>query len=134
MSASLAVQTAIRTRLVATSAVTALVPADSIVDSHAERPDPCIVLGEDQEVDEGRIARDVVTVYSTLHLWKEEPSLEGVKAIAGAIRTAINAGRLAVTGWHFGGAHVSSTRYLRDPDGVTSHGVLTIETIVSEVP
>lgn len=46
---SLALQKAVRERLVASAAVTALLPADSIFDRHA-RPErfPCIVLGEGQ--------------------------------------------------------------------------------------
>ena len=134
MSASHAVQTAIRARLVATSAVTALVSAASILDRNSRpAPDPSIIIGEDQEVDEERIARDVVRVYSTLHVWKREPGLAGVKGIAGAIRTAIGSGRLAMTGWHCGDCYVSNTRFLRDPDGETAHAVVTIETLVREI-
>ena len=135
MSASLALQKALRARLIATSAVTDLVPAASILDRNARpNPDPSIILGEDQEVDENRIARDVVRVYATLHVWKKEPSLVGVKSIAGAIRTAINALNFEeVDGYHFGDCYVSGTRFLRDPDGETSHGVVTVEALVSEV-
>jgi hypothetical protein len=133
MSAALAVQIAIRARLVDTPAVVALVSPPSIVDSHAERPDPCIVLGEDQEIDEGRLDRSVARVFSTLHVWKREDGLEGAKAIAGAIRTAVSSSRLVVEGWHCGDAFVSSARFLRDPDGVTSHGVVTVETLVARV-
>lgn len=133
MSADHAVQTAIRARLVATPAVLALVPATSILDRNARpAPDPSIILGEGQAVDEGRIARNVQHVYATLHIWKKEPGLAGVKQIAGAIRTAIHAGRLDVAGYQCGDSFVSDMRYLRDPDGETAHGVVTIECLVSE--
>jgi len=131
MSAALAVQKAIRARLVATPAVTELVPAASILDRNSRpAPDPSIVLGEDQIVDEGRIARDVVLVYSTLHVWKREPGLIGVKAISGAIRSAMRDRLASVPGYHFGDSYVSSERFLRDPDGETAHGVVTIESLV----
>ena len=135
MSAAIAVQKAIRARLIGASAVTALVPATSILDRHARpAPDPSIILGEDQTVQGEGLARDMVRVFSTLHLWKREPSLEGVKAIAGTIRTAIHAGRLDLeTGFQCGDCFVSSSRFMRDPDGETSHGVVTVETMVSEV-
>jgi hypothetical protein len=135
MSASLAAQKAIRARLVATTAVTALVPATNIIDRNARpNPDPSIVIGEDQELDDDRIARDVVRIYSTVHVWKRENSLVGVKAIAGAIRNAIAAAPMPVTdGWHFADCHVSTTRFLRDPDGETAHGVVTIESLMREV-
>lgn len=134
MSADHAVQTAIRARLVATGAVTALVPASSILDRNARpAPDPSIVIGEGQSVDEGRIDRAVQRVFATLHVWKKEAGLAGVKAIAGAIRAAIGAARLDVAGHHCGDAYVSSARFLRDPDGETAHGIVTVECLVSEV-
>ncbi len=134
MSAALAVQKAIRARLVATASVLEVVPAANILDRNSRpAPDPSIVLGEDQVVDEGRIARNVVRVYSTLHIWKREPGLVGVKAIAGAIRTAVRGlHNFAETPYQFGDCLVSSERFLRDPDGETAHGVVTIETLVSE--
>jgi hypothetical protein len=56
-----------------------------------------------------------------------------VKAIGGAIRDAIHAGRLAsVDGWHFGDCRVESARYIRDPDGETAHGIVTLETVVAD--
>ncbi len=131
MSPELATQTAIRLRLVATPAVVALVPAASILDRHARpAPDPSVILGEDIAVDDGRLSRAVLRVFSTLHIWRREPGLAGTKAIAGAIRDAVHAGRLPDhEGWQFGDCYVSSTRFLRDPDGETAHGIVTIETI-----
>lgn len=133
MSTELVVQKAIRSRLVNTSAVTDLVPAANILDRHARpAPDPSIILGEDQLVDRGDVARASTTVFSTLHIWKKEVSLTGAKAIGGAIRTAIHSARLDLDpGFVCGGCHVESARYMRDPDGETSHGILTIETLVT---
>lgn len=136
MSAELALQRAIRARLISNSVVVALVPAASILDRHERpAPDPSIILGESQGVDEGTsIDRSYTRVYHTLHVWKREPSLEQVKVICGAIRRVIHAGRLALeTGFHAADCRVSGMRYLRDPDGVTSHGVVTIEALVVEV-
>tara|TARA_R110002020_G_scaffold5179_4_gene21921 strand:- start:7957 stop:8370 length:414 start_codon:yes stop_codon:yes gene_type:complete len=135
MSADLAFQKAIRARLVEAAGVIALVPAGSILDRNARpAPDPSIIIGEDQTVDEERISRNVLRIYSTLHVWKKEPSLVGVKAIAGAIRVAIHESRLSLdSGFECGDCLVSSVRYMRDPDGETSHGVVTVEALISEV-
>lgn len=135
MSAALAVQKAIRARLVDTPAVVGLVPAASVLDRNSRpAPDPSIILGEDQAVDEGDIARCNVRVYSTLHIWKKETGLVGVKAIAGAIRTALRTfPRGVADGFHFADCRVSDERFLRDPDGETAHGVVTVETLVHEV-
>lgn len=135
MSAALAVQIAVRSRLVATSAVTALVPADSIVDINSRpAPDPAIIMGEGQEIEGDRIDRTDSRVYLDLHVWKKEPGLEGVKAIAGAIRAALQSYNLVgLNGYHCGDCRVSSARFLRDPDGETAHGVVTIQALVVEV-
>jgi hypothetical protein len=131
---ALALQKAIRARLVA-SAVTALVPANSIIDRN-ERPEtfPCIVIGEDQTIDDpAPLARDRVTVFATLHLWHREAGLVGVKQIAGAIRTALAEDALTLDDWHVVDMMIQSTRYLRDPDGQTAHGVLTVEATLQEL-
>jgi hypothetical protein len=133
---ALAVQKAIRARLTGASAVVALVSASSILDRNERpAPSPSIILGEDQVIDTGTmIDRSVVRVHSTIHIWKEEQGLTGVKAIAGAVWKAIKTGRLALdSGLVCGDCRVNDTRFIRDPDGVTSHGIVTVETLVREV-
>lgn len=137
MSVDLAVQKAIRARLLATSAVTDLVPAVSILDrNRAPAPSPSIILGEVQIMDEGdSIKRTRSRVYHTIHVWKVEPSREGVKLINAAIKAAIHAGRLDLgPGLHCADWRVASMRALSDPDGETSHGIVTVNLLVQEVP
>ena len=133
---ALAVQKAIRARLTGVAAVTALVSAASILDRNERpAPDPSIILGEDQVVDHGTsIARDTARVHSTIHIWKTEPSLVGVKTIAGAIWKALKGSPLILdAGLECGDCRVVDTRFLRDPDGETSHGIVRVETLVREV-
>lgn len=136
MSAELALQKAVRARLVATSQIGTLVPAANILDRN-ERPNPrpSIVIGEGQSVDEGdSIARTLTRVYLDLHVWVEEPSTETSKRLSGAIRTAIKFAKLTdLDGYHFADCRVRGSRYLRDPDGKTSHAVVTIDALVQEV-
>ncbi|WP_017930017.1 DUF3168 domain-containing protein [Limimaricola hongkongensis] len=135
MGADIEVQKAIRARLVASPAVTALVPATGIVDSHQRpAPRPGIILGESQLRDEGTsLQRAHTRVWHTLHIWKREPSLEGVKAISAAVRGALRGDRLSLGGgYHLGDLRVSDGRSMRDPDGETSHAVLTVECLVVE--
>lgn len=137
MSPDLATQKALRARLVATSAVTALVPAGAILDRNERpAPSPSIILGEVQASDEGAsLQRKLTRVYHTIHVWKREPSLEGVKTICGAVRSAVLSGRLALeAGYHAADAKVANMRTMRDPDGATSHGVLVVEMLVQELP
>ncbi|WAJ30953.1 DUF3168 domain-containing protein [Antarcticirhabdus aurantiaca] len=134
MSAALAVQKALRSRLVATPSILERVPAVNILDRNARpNPMPSIIIGEGEEVDEGDIARRNVRVHLTLHLWQKETGTTGVKGTAGAIRSAVLKERLIADGFHVADCRVSMTRFLRDPDGEHAHGVVTVETLVHEV-
>lgn len=136
MSPELALQKAIGDRLAGTAAVTALVPAANILDRN-ERPAarPAIIFGEAQTLDEGdSIARNRHRIYFDLHIWITEPGTTGGKAVAWAIRQAIHAARLDLgAGLHCADARVSSQRFLRDPNGVDCHGVVTLDALVVEV-
>lgn len=136
MSAELALQKAIRARLTATEDVTDNVPVGHILDRN-ERPNPrpSIVIGEGQSVDEGdSIARTLTRVYMDLHVWVEEPSTEISKRITGAIRKSVASGKFPpVDGFHFADCRVRGSRFLRDPDGKTSHAIVTIDALVQEV-
>lgn len=135
MSADLAAQKAVRTRMVATGTVTALVPSTSILDvNQRPAPDPSIIIGEGQTLEGDRTDRRDQRVILDIHVWKKEAGLVGVKAIAGAIRTAVHSVSLPVEdGYHFGDCRVSSVRFLRDPDGENAHGIVTVEAVVLEI-
>ncbi len=133
MSVDLAIQIALRARFISTPDITQFVPADFIVDRSSLPPlDPSIVLGEVQIVDEGTsIKRDRVRVYSTVHIWKREESLSTVRQVGWGIRAALRRGPLDLgASYQCADCFVSSQRNLRDPDGLTAHGVVTIETFV----
>lgn len=129
------VQIALRMRLVATPELVALVPATNILDTNQRpAPSPSIIMGESQAVDEGTSLRRAHTrIYHTLHVWKKEPSLSGVRAICDKIRLAVKPARLVLPeGLHCADLLVQSMRYLRDPDGEHSHGVVTVEALIVE--
>jgi hypothetical protein len=135
MTPEIALQTAVRLRLTGTAQITALVPAANILDRNVYPiVDPSIIIGEGvSRDDDGAIARNRTAIFMDLHIWKEEPSTAGVKLVAGLIRAAIKGERLALeNSFHCIDARVSNARFLRDPDGVTSHAVVTIDALVEE--
>lgn len=135
MSVELAVHRAIRARLVASEAVTTLVRADSILDTHRRpAPRPGIIMGEDQARRESSIDRRREKVTHVLHVWTEEPSTENCKRITGAVRSAITAKRLDLgLDYHCVDHDVTMMRHLRDPDGITAHGVVTVEILTERL-
>jgi hypothetical protein len=134
MEASLELQKAIRSRLVAASAVTALVPATNIVDRNGTPAVfPCVLLGEGQTVPGGDIARTRHDAFLDLHIWAKETGLVTAKQIAGAIRAALADSVWSIPGIHVADLHVTSSRFLRDPNGLHSHGVLSLSANLVEV-
>jgi hypothetical protein len=131
---SLALQRALRARLAGSSIVTALVPAANIIDRN-ERPErfPAIILGDgvSSYADIYETFHD--RAFADLHLWTAEAGTAGVKEIAGAIRDALRHDRLVVEGFDCRRLAILSTRFLRDPDGVHAHGVMSIEATLMEL-
>jgi len=129
---SLDLQKAIRARLLASAELMALVPADNVLDVTG-RPErvPCVNIGEGQTV----YQRFYSTSYSTLHVWVQEPGLTGAKAIVGAIVPALRidaqiAGVLTLDNFICHDLAVTQTRFMRDPHGSYSHGVVTLAAIM----
>jgi hypothetical protein len=132
--ASLAVQKAIRARLTGNSAVTDLVPADNVFDRHA-RPErfPCIVIGEAHSIYPDWYESFHTSVYCDLHIWTNDPDLVLSKELAAAVRLALMTGPWSIDGHLTINLKVASARFMRDPDGVHAHAVLSVEVILQEV-
>ena len=131
---SLALQIAIRERLISTPEITADVPADRVVDS-GTRPEnfPTIVIGGGQTILEG-FSGSVrsVRVFCDLHVWTLEAGLEVAKGIAGNVADAL-VEPPAIDGFHLAYFRVISTRYMRDPSEKHGHAVVTVEAIMEQV-
>lgn len=129
---SLALQKAIRSRLLASPELMALVQADHVMDANG-RPEimPAVYIGEGQTI----FRRWDATTYATLHAWFAEPGLvhckEAVSAIVAVLRIDAQAdGALPIDGFTVHDMQATQTRYLRDPHGSYSHGVVTVAAIV----
>lgn len=128
MEPSLDLQKAIRARLIAASAVTSIIPATAIVDRNATPAlDHSIVIGEGIAAPDDGLARTRHHVVADVHVWRKEPGLAGSKQVVGAIRDALNDGPLILDMHHVADLRITSTRFLRDPGGLHSHAVLSLE-------
>ena len=134
VSASLAFQTFARTTLAADNAVIALVPATNILDVNG-RPEvfPRINLGEDQELPADDVVGRYTQLTSTFHIWSREPGLAVAKAIADTIRRALRLKLWMLSGYRCCDCKFASARYIRDPDGITAHGIVTFESLIEEL-
>lgn len=110
----------------------ALVQADHVMDANG-RPEimPAVYIGEGQTI----FRRFDATSHATLHVWFAEPGLvlckEAVSAVVAALRIDAQAdGVLPIDGFTVHDMQATQTRYLRDPHGSFSHGVVTVAAIV----
>jgi hypothetical protein len=128
---SLALQATIRTRLIAAAPVTALVPAINIFDRN-RRPEvfPCVVIGDGQSIFADNIDTFADRACADLHVWVQEDSLTGGKAIVGAIRDALQDGPSIVAGFLCTSLRVTGARFMRDKTGEYSHCIVSVEAIL----
>ncbi|MGY4469353.1 hypothetical protein ACVWWK_005062 [Bradyrhizobium sp. LB9.1b] len=130
---SLDLQKAIRQRLLSSAELLALVDPDAIIDANG-RPErmPRVEIGEGQSI----FRRWDATTHATLHVWFQEPGLvqckQAVSAIVEALRVdAQVSGVLVLDHFTCHDLMVTQTRYLRDPHGSYSHGIVTVAGITT---
>ncbi len=132
---TLALQTAIRSRLIATPAVTALVSADRIIEGPT-RPErfPSIIFGTGQTVFAGRVhSWRHVWAYLDIHIWTLEGGTEAARSITNEVDRALVA-PLTVPGFELldGNFSVTDARFFRDPDALHGHGVMSVAALLGE--
>lgn len=122
---SYALQKALVARLKATSGVTDLVGTrifDAVPKSAAF---PYLTLGEVQVVPDEADCYAGAEVYFSVHAWAREPGAADVKRIAPAVQAAVLADDLALDGHTVVSVAFDGAQYMRDPDGLTSHAVIS---------
>lgn len=93
---------------------------------------PYVELGEFQTVDDGAQCLDAVEVFATLHVWSRAAGQVECKTIAGAVRGALHFAELDLgPAWQFLEIAHQDTRHLKDPDGRTSHAVLSFRALIA---
>ncbi|WP_020185064.1 DUF3168 domain-containing protein [Methylopila sp. 73B] len=132
--APVALQRALRARLIATAAVVAAVPAAQIVDAHA-RPEtfPCVQIGEGTALRENMtLARQHVRVLMKLDVWTKTGGTANAKLIAGDVDAALRAPLVLGDGLRVLDQEVERVVFSRDPDGERGHATLYLGVLVEE--
>jgi Protein of unknown function (DUF3168) len=129
---SLAVQATIYKRLNAeTLAQNVSVP---VIDKSG-RPElfPCVIIGDAQTMFPDYVNDFHTNVSCDLHIWTAEDNLASAKMIASRVREALWKGPWTVEGHRCVNLRIDSARFLRDPDGLHAHAVLTVSAILQEL-
>ncbi|MGF7160336.1 hypothetical protein FHS85_001959 [Rhodoligotrophos appendicifer] len=132
---SFAVQKWSYTRLINDLDVTDLVCASSIIDAHGlPETFPSIIIGEADTVPQIESSDRFSAVHMTLHCWQRELGLEGVKAIAEAVRRCLRCSEIwTIDGYKCLDVRFTGSRAMRDPDKISSHAVVTFSFVIEEV-
>ena len=93
---------------------------------------PAIIIGEAHVIWPDYYEDFAITVHCDLHIWTDKPDLASVKHIAGKVREALWLGPWEIDGHHCVNLRIQDSRFMRDPDKVHSHGVLSITAILQE--
>ncbi len=129
---ALALQGAITARLkaAATEAGTRIydtVPRDN--NGNITAPFPYISLGEAIVTYNGADCYDGSDTALDVHVWSRAVGFPECKRIADAVRTDLNNAEFALDGHTLESLEIERTQYLRDPDGITRHAVLSFRAL-----
>ncbi len=92
---------------------------------------PYIALGEDQEIPWLADCIDGSEVYITLHVWARDGGFGTVKEGSAVVTAALHDAPLALAGYRVVVFSRGGMRVMKDPDGLTTHGVLTFRALVN---
>lgn len=132
MSAAREVQTAIYDALVADSALGALI-GDRIYDgAPSGKTFPYLSFGPSQEVTDDADCIDGEEHFIQIDAWsREQARLGPCKDIVAAVKAVLHEAALSLTDpYALAFIRVTSTRTMLDPDGITAHGIITVQAAV----
>lgn len=131
-SPSLEIQGAIVARLKATAAITALVGTRVYDSVPAGASFPYITLGEGDETSDDVDCVDGFEISLDVDVWSRAPGFPEAKRISNEIRNALTDPPLTISDNALVYFNHRQTRTFRDPDGITSHAVLTFEAFAEQ--
>lgn len=124
------------------AAVWARLDGDATLDTlapggiHDESPQPPVYpwvqIGETVATKDAVFERDGRNVLQRLHVWSQYAGSKECADIMARIGDLLDEYELAVSGGTVESCEVEQTQILRDPDGITRHGVIDLRVRVAE--
>tara|TARA_X000001382_G_scaffold62661_1_gene43310 strand:- start:957 stop:1364 length:408 start_codon:yes stop_codon:yes gene_type:complete len=85
---------------------------------------PFVSIGEEQSNEYGTMDLDGMDTALTIHVWSRYDGAKQTKDILDRIHTLLHDSSLSVTGFNLVNLRFEFSDIMRDPDGVTRHGVI----------
>ena len=125
-----ALQSAIYTALNNDSTLTTTYGAGVYDDVPEGSSFPYVTMGEDASNDYGTKDLDGSTVSLNIHVWSQYRGSKEVKTIMDRIHTLLHDSSLSVSGFNLVNTRFEFMDILRDPDGITRHGVMRFRAVM----
>jgi hypothetical protein len=91
---------------------------------------PFVTIGEEQSNEYGTMDLDGTDTAITIHVWSRYDGAKETKEILDRIHTLLHDSSLSVTGYNLVNLRFEFSDIMRDPDGVTRHGVIRFRAII----
>lgn len=91
---------------------------------------PYVEIGDEQILDDGNTCDDGWEVFADVHVWSRSVGYPETKGLIAAIVPRL-VRITAITGFTVIAVEVENTRVFRDPDGSTSHGVISVRFVIT---
>ena len=98
----------------------------------AGAPVPYVVIGDATAIDAGGDLVDAQEHTLTIHCWSEMPSSLQVKQMVAAVRAALHARPPTLQAGRCANIRCEYHETMRDPDGVSHHGVLRFRVVTQD--
>lgn len=92
---------------------------------------PYVTLGDCQVLPDKADCIDGVEVYPIIHVWSNDPGFNETKTITKAILALLDDQDIVVPDFDVVVFWIESIHYLRDPNGLVRHAVLTFRGIIT---
>ena len=125
-----ALQTAVFSKLSTDSNLTSVLKAKIFDDVPEETPYPYVQLGEDTAIDYGTKDQTGSEVSVNVDVWSRYRGSLEAKNIMDRVHTLLHDSSLSVTGSNFINMRFEFSDIIRDPDGITRHGVMRFRAIM----
>lgn len=130
---SLEIQRASIAALKADPTVAGLV-ADRIYDNPPANPTfPYITIGPDQTLPSRADCIDGSEITIQFDGWSRAPGFAEAKRISDAVRYCLNGAPLLLNGYALIDLWLESSQTIRDPDGLTSHAIITMRALTEPI-
>ena len=91
---------------------------------------PIVQIGEDTALDYGVKGENGSEVTIMIHVWSRYTGSSEVKNIMDRVHTLLHDSSLSVTGFNLVNMRFEFSDIIRDPDGVTRHGVMRLRAVM----